>query len=653
MTDARSLTARRAAADQQQFLKVASADEALQRFADALQPAPLGVERVPLARALNRVLAAGVASPVDVPAFDRANMDGFAVRAADSAGAREDAPRVLALTAEVLTPGIVPAVAVAAGHASTIATGGMVPRGADAVVMVEDTELLEDEAGSMSVALRRALAPGTAITFAGADIARGETILRAGQLLTSREIGLLAAVGLAEVEVFRKPRIAVISTGDELTQPGQPLPVGGVYDSNGAIVAAALEEIGCEPVAFGAVPDEAAAQQAALDAALACDGVILSGGTSKGVGDVSYRMVAALKDPGIVVHGVAIKPGKPLCLAVTGRKPVVILPGFPTSAIFTFHQFVAPMLRQLAGLPAATPETVPAVLPMRVSSDRGRTEYLMVGLIRGEAGYAAYPMGKGSGAVTGFSNADGFIRIDAQTELLPAGSAVTVNLLSGRVVPADLVAIGSHCVGLDYLLQCLQAEGLGTRCLQVGSQGGLAAARRGECDIAGIHLMDPASGEYNRPFLDDELVLVPGYGRMQGVVFRADDARFAAAADARAAVAAALADPACVMVSRNAGSGTRVLIDGLLQGAEPPGYGVQAKSHNAVAAAVTQGRADWGVTIATVARQYGLGFLPLQEERYDFAVPRRRLERPAVQRFIALLQRTAVREYLAAIGFVT
>ena len=650
MTDALSLAARRGGADQQQFLKVASAEDALQRFRDALQPRPLGIEQVDLAHALNRVVAGNIMSPVDVPAFDRANMDGFALRAEDTLGAREDAPNVLGLTEETLTPGVVPAITLTGGQATLIATGGMVPRGADAVVMVEDTEVFDDH-GRMSISLRRGLAPGAAITFAGADIARGETILRIGQLLTSREIGLLAAVGLAVVPVCRRPRVAVISTGNELTQPGNPLPVGGVYDSNGAIVAAALEEIGCQAVGFGAVPDDPAAQQTVLAAAMDCDGVILSGGTSKGAGDISYQMVAALTDPGIVVHGVAIKPGKPLCLAVTAGKPVVILPGFPTSAIFTFHQFVAPMLRILAGLPAENHETVEASLPTRVSSERGRTEYLMVGLIRTDSGFAAYPMGKNSGAVTSFSNADGFIRIGAQTELLPAGSNVTVHLLSRRLNPADLVTIGSHCVGLDYLLQRLQAEGLSTKCLPVGSQGGLAAARRGECDIAGIHLMEPKSGEYNQPYVSEETVLIPGYRRLQGIAFQPGDSRFAAATTTSEGAAAALADPLCVMVNRNSGSGTRVLIDQLLAGRQPPGYAVQPKSHNAVAAAIVQGRADWGVTIETVARQYGLGFLPLQEEHYDFLIPKSRLERPSVRRFIALLQEAEVREHLAEIGF--
>ncbi|MFM1891130.1 MAG: hypothetical protein RLZ44_207 [Pseudomonadota bacterium] len=650
MVDASTLMARRSAASQRQFLEVTTAEEALQRFRDALRPVPLGIESVPLTAALGRVVAQDIASPVDVPGFDRANVDGFALRAQDTVGAREDAPRLLQLSDEVLTPGRAPTITVGTGQATVIATGGMVPRGADAVVLVEHTELVERD-GGQAVQISKAVAAGSFISFAGTDIGRGETVLRAGQLLTSREIGLLAAIGLAEVPVYRRPRVAVVSTGDELVQPGEAQKTGGVYDSNGAIVAAAVEELGCEAVRLGAVTDDWEAQRDILTQGLAHDAVILSGGTSKGAGDLSYEVVSALSDPGVVVHGVAIKPGKPLCLAVTGNKPVVILPGFPTSAIFTFHQVVAPMLRLLAGMPEEAHEQVKAELPMRVSSERGRTEFLMVGLLRTAQGYAAYPMGKNSGAVTAFSKADGFIRIEAQTEQLAPGTQVTVQLLSRRLAPADLVTIGSHCVGLDYLLQQLQREGLTTKSMHVGSQGGLAAVRRGECDLAGIHLMDPASGEYNRPYLSEGMRLLPGYRRMQGFVYRRGDARFSNAATPREAAAAALADPHCIMVNRNAGSGTRVLIDELLGGAQPPGYAVQTKSHNAVATAVAQGRADWGIAIDTVARMYDLAFLPLQEEHYDFAIPEKRWERPAVQRFAALLQDAEVMAGLAALGF--
>jgi putative molybdopterin biosynthesis protein len=260
-------------------------------------------------------------------------------------------------------------------------------------------------------------------------------------------------------------------------------------------------------------------------------------------------------------------------------------------------------------------------------------------------------MGKGSGAVTAFSNADGFIRIPAQTEQVPEGTAVTVQLLSRRLAPADLVTIGSHCVGLDFLLQRLQREGVTTKSMHVGSQGGLAAVRRGECDLAGVHLMDPATGVYNRPYLTEGMRLLPGYRRMQGFLFRHGDPRFAGAANPQEAVAAALADPTCIMINRNAGSGTRVLIDELLDGAQPTGYSAQTKSHNAVATAIAQGRADWGVAIDTVARPYGLEFLPLKEEHYDFVIPQSRWERPAVRRFAALLGEPEVREVLAALGF--
>src|SRR5258705_78113 len=394
---------------QTQFLNVVTRDEATARFQQHLKLEPLGRETLPLGAALGRILAEDIRSDVDVPGFDRSNVDGFAVQATATHGAMEESARTMELNDEVLSPGIAPRQPVTAERATTIATGGIVPRGADAVIMVEYTELATD-----------------------------------GRRL----------------EVTRA---------------------------------------------------------AALARALQYDVVVLSGGTSKGAGDLSYRVVSELRDPGVVAHGVALKPGKPICLAVTSGKPVVILPGFPTSAIFTFQEFVAPVIRAYAGVPRDRRPTVSAMLPMRVNSERGRTEYLLVGLVRGHAGLAAYPMGKGSGSVTAFSGADGFITIDQHTEIVDAGSAVSVQLLGQKLEPADLVIIGSHCVGLDLLIGELLRKGFRAKSLYVGSMGGLAAAKRGECDIAGIHLLDPATGEYNRPLLSSDLALVPGYGRMQGI----------------------------------------------------------------------------------------------------------------------------------------
>jgi putative molybdopterin biosynthesis protein len=364
--------------------------------------------------------------------------------------------------------------------------------------------------------------------------------------------------------------------------------------------------------------------------------------------------VAALRDPGIVAHGVALKPGKPICLAATRGRPVVVLPGFPTSAIFTFHEFVAPVLRLLAGRGSEEPVVVPARLAVKVNSEIGRTEYLLVGLVAaaddaGETALAAYPMGQGSGSVTTFSRADGFATIGRHVEIVQAGTLVDVQLLGRRLQLADLVVIGSHCVGLDYVLGELQQQGVRTKFLAVGSTSGLDAARRGECDVAGIHLLDMKTGQYNLPFLTPALDLVAGYGRAQGVVFRRGDARFEGLA-AREAVAAGRHDPACVMVNRNQGSGTRALIDRLLEGVKPAGYAVQPRNHNAVAAAVSQGRADWGVTLDTIARNAGLGFLPLQEERYDFVVPKARANRPGVVAFKTLLREPRTRDALARLG---
>lgn len=630
---------------QSQFLQVVTRDEAERRFREHLALVPLGTQTIALHDALGRVLAHDVRADIDVPGFDRSNVDGFAVQAESTWGAMEEDVRTLCLTDESLAPGLVPQREVTKGVATSIATGGMLPRGADAVVMIEYTD-----ADAGQVQIRRAATAGENVSYAGTDIARGETVLRAGQALSSREIGVLAALGLAEVDVHRRPRVAIFSTGNEIVAPGAPLPVGAVYDSNAAIISAAVQELGGEPVRLGVIPDDEAALSAALQQGLTCDAVVFSGGTSKGEGDLSYRVVAALQDPGIVAHGVALKPGKPVCLAVTNGKPVVILPGFPTSAVFTFHEFLAPVIRAFAGLPPEQRKQVAATLPMRINSERGRTEYLLVGLVPTDEGLSAYPMGKGSGSVTTFSGADGFITIGQHTEILEAGAPVQVQLLSEALEPADLILIGSHCVGLDWLSGELIRHGVRIKSMSVGSTGGLMAAKRGECDAAGIHLMDPATGEYNRPLLTPALELISGYGRMQGIVFRPGDARFEGrvAADA---MAVALADSACTMVNRNAGSGTRILIDRLLGGAKPSGYGVQTKSHNAVAVAVAQQRADWGLAIDTVARQYGLGFIPVQEERYDFVIPKARLERAPVKAFIALLQSPSTREALRELGF--
>ena len=522
MTDA-PLPKHRDNVDQDQFLTILSREAALERFEAALFPRAIPSEQRRLSSALGCALAQDIVAPIDVPPFDRANVDGFAVRSADLASAGEAAPVRVTLNDEVIACGTAPTRPVLSGTATAIATGGPLPRGADAVVMVEHTQPV----GQRAIEIRRAASPGQFVSYAGSDIARGEALLRAGSMIGSREIGMLAACGIAQVSVARRPRVAVISTGDELVQPGQPLGPAEIHDTNGAIVTAAVSENGGEAIFLGAVPDDEAQLEAAMRGALqTSDMLVLSGGTSKGAGDVSHRIIARLGKPGIIAHGVALKPGKPLCLAVCDGKPVVILPGFPTSAMFTFHDLIVPVLRRMAGLPPRSDAKVMAKVPVRIASELGRTEFVMVSLVEGADGLIAYPSGKGSGAITSFAQADGFLKIEALADQMPAGTQAEVTLFTPHVRVPDLVIVGSHCTGLDLVTAPLARAGVVVRSIAVGSIGGLAAARRGECDLAPIHLFDEATESYNTPFLMAGLELVPGWRRMQGIVFRAGDSAF-------------------------------------------------------------------------------------------------------------------------------
>ncbi|MCS7237570.1 MAG: molybdopterin biosynthesis protein [Thermoguttaceae bacterium] len=630
----------------QEFLTVLPPEEAWRKFIDAVNPRPLGEEQIPLADLLGRVLAQPIVAATDLPPFDRSIVDGFAVRAEDTYGATQLNPRKLALLPGRIEPGHAPTTEVDSGQAIAIATGAMLPRGADAVAMVEDCLVDENE-----LVITRALVPGAGVAYAGTDVARGETVLWPGEIIGPADIAVLAALGMDSAIVYKRPRVAIFSTGNELLPSGRPLQPGKIYDANGPMLAAAVTQLGCQPISFGIIEDELERLSEALRRALEqCDAVLLSGGTSKGGGDLSYQAVRAICRPGIIVHGIAAKPGKPLCLAVHEGKPVVILPGFPLSAVFTFNEFVAPLLCQLSGRRAPELARQPARVAVAIHSEPGRREYVPVQVFPSAQGPLAWPVGKGSGSVSAFKQADGYLVVDTLEEIVPAGTERLVYWFGRHPAIPDLTIIGSHCVGVDLLVGKLGERGFRVKFLAAGSMAGLTAVKRGQCDLAGIHLFDEQSGQYNRPFLSEGLELIPGYRRMQGIVFRAEDPRFRAL-QLPEILRRIREDPFCRMVNRNPGSGTRILIDRLLQGARPPGYSVTVNTHHAVVAAVAQGRADWGVAIEWVARLNGLGFLPLAEEHFDFVVALSRRDRPAVVAFRELLADPGVRAELGRFGF--
>ena len=640
---------------QQQFLNLATAEEAEERFWEAVQPQPLGEELVMLEDAHGRILACDIVARHNVPYFDRSNFDGFALRAEDTFGAQETAPILLTLNPEILACGVVPQEDIAPGTATTISTGGVLPRGADGVVMIENTFPFKNaEPAENMIQVLKPIVPNAGVSLAGSDIGAGEVVLRIGELLGYRETGTLAALGEANVSVWRRPKVAVISTGDELIAPGEQMEMGKVYDSNSTVIAHAVEELGCEAVRFGIVPDDEAQLETVLRKALALDFVLLSGGTSKGEGDLNYRVFEKFRNPGVLVHGVSLKPGKPLCLAVLDGIPAAILPGFPTSSTFTFSKFIAPVLRKLAGLTPERSAHVQANVPLRLNSDKGRTEFNLVHLVRNEDGFSAYSTGKGSGSITGFARADGFMEIPRTTEMLEAGEDTTIHLLGESTRPSDLMIIGSHCVGLDFLLGEMQKRGVSCKFLAVGSMGGILAAQRGECDLAGTHLLDEASNQYNSHLLTAELALIKGYRRSQGLLFRKDDSRFALVKqNIQETIRQLMENQNVRMINRNLGSGTRVLLDRLLAGQRPSGFFQEAKSHNSVAAAITHKRADWGIAIRSVAEDSGLDFFPMQDEEYDFIIPNKRLKRQEVRQFINLLQEANIQTQLNKLGLST
>jgi len=408
------------------FRKLMTFDEAKRAINLHLKPEPLGTEEISLLEAYNRVLAENVASALDIPPFNRSTVDGYAVKAEDTFGAEENHPIKLKVCG-IVNAGEPPKISVAKGEAAEIATGATIPEGADAVVMIEDTDREDDELSVYSVVTRE-----ENVMKKGTDIKKGEVVLKAGQVLGSREIGVLAALGAAKVKVHVVPSVAVLSTGAEVTELGKRLPPGRIYDINAYSLSAAVLESGGKPVYLGVVPDDKTELRKALGHALTCaDMVITSGGVSVGPKDLMPQTVDSLGKPGLIVCGIAVKPGKPTTVALIGGKPVFSLPGHPTSALLMFHLLVRPVIQLLSGRPVEEAVTVKAVAGARMFSAKGRRTFVMVKLKRDRSNrLMAEPVETGaSGAITTLAKADGFVEIAENQQFVDRDEEITVVLL--------------------------------------------------------------------------------------------------------------------------------------------------------------------------------------------------------------------------------
>ena len=607
--------------DRREFRDLAPPEEA-HAVVEALDIDP-GTETVPLEAARDRVLADRIDATLDVPGFDRASMDGYAVRASDTFGADEATPETLVLAGTVHA-GEEPDVTVASGTAAEISTGAVMPEGADAVVMVERTGETED-----GVEIRTAVTPGENVMLAGADIAAGARALGPGTRITPREVGLLSALGVDAVSVRARPRVGILSTGDELVRPGEnpDSAAGEIYDVNSYALAAGVEDAGGDPVLYPHAGDDFEALEGLLhEAADECDLVLSSGSTSASAVDVIYRVIEKRGD--LQLHGVAVKPGKPMLVGTIGESAYVGLPGYPVSALTIFRTFVAPVIRSAAGLPEPRTATMTGEMAVRERYTEGRLRYMPVGLVEdGDGGRLVYPVDKGSGATTSLVDADGTVAVDPDTDVLDPGETVEVTLFSPDVRVPTLLGVGEDDPLVAALLDRLDYP----RYLAAGTADGRRRLDAGVPDVAVV------AG----PETDDNGVELGGWGREWGLVVPADGGP---------ADLDALVDGDYRFVNRDSGSGLRESFDTALRRLADSrdrsaaavtdaidGYDLTTQAHESPARKVVAGTADAGLGLHATAAKLGLDFVPLGTERVRVLANPDRTAKASVQRLSDLL----------------
>ncbi|MFX0051994.1 MAG: molybdopterin biosynthesis protein [Candidatus Hermodarchaeota archaeon] len=620
--------------DRREFLDLISVTEAQGIIQKNFYWTPL-VEILSLEDAKGRVLAKDIISKIDTPPFDRSLMDGFAVRAEDTFEIDETNPRVFKIIDTIPAGKISNKSIRSSFECVKIATGAPIPLGANAVVMVEYTSEKTDNL----VEIFRSVSPYENIDPSGSDIMYGETILHKGDVLNSVRLGILASLGIANVEVQSKLKIGILSSGDEIRSPGDELSPGCLYDSNSTVIANLVEESGGVPHLLGICPDNLDILRNKLSIDLKkVDIILISGGTSAGEGDFSYRVIAELGGK-LLFHGVSMKPGKPLATGLVDKKLIITLPGFPASAIFAYNTVIGPLLRKWTNTPYPIENELNALLNQKIRSTTGRTHFKLVHLITNGNTYQAYPVKGTSGSISMLERADGYITIPEEVDFLNPGDNVNVTLLRDRLLLPHIVFIGSHDFVIDILFRRFRTKfpEFIAKQIYLGSTGGISAIRQNECDIAGIHLFDETSREYNYPFIEkwnlkDKVHLIKGYKRIQGVFVAQGNPKGIKGLED-------LTRPDISFLNRNEGSGTRILLEHLLKDLnldkqDIKGFHSITYSHSAAASAVSRNKVDISIGIKPYAEIFGTEFIPLAEEEYDFLINKKSLEKSSVSQLI-------------------
>ncbi len=594
-------------------------------------------ETIPVQKAYGRMTAKAVYARINAPHYAASAMDGVAIHAKDSFGATETTPVTLRPEQFVV-----------------VDTGDPIPEGCDAVIMVED--IVKNEDGSITI--HAAAAPWQHIRQIGEDICAGEMILPGFMEVSPAAIGAMIAGGVQELEVIRRPVVAIIPTGDEIVPPCANPKAGDILEFNSSIFSAMLTEWGAEPKTYPIVPDRFDAISDMLAKAVnECDMALLNAGSSAGRDDYSTAAVRQLGE--VLYHGIAIKPGKPAILGLRGAKPILGVPGYPVSGIIVIEQLLRPLIDCWFGRESDRGSRTKAVLTRPVVSGLKYQEFVRVRMGYVGDRLMASPLPRGSGVVSSFMKADGMIEVPQGTEGFQAGEEVRVRILNPKKqLKNTLVVIGSHDPLLDELADLIHSEnhGMYLSSAHVGSMGGIMAIRRGEAHAAGIHLLDTETGEYNRSYVQKYfphggVYLIRCVGRQQGLMLRkGNPLGIHSFSD--------IAGEGVRYVNRQKGSGTRILMDWLCQknGVAPDdvyGYAREEMTHNSVAVQIAGGSADAGMGIYATAKLYDLDFIPICVEEYDLLIPENAWSTPMVQQLIATLKSDAFHARIEAMGGYT